>query len=190
MSIYKLSWWRWHRSINFCRCREVSWSGHGNWTSRSCLTNERLHDLYADNGSTTFTMENNGKKKTHEFSKDLKQYYWHGNEGESTDLINNSSSVLDSTSWSTNGGQNPNRSLKRKALDMTDELDLNLSLSMKSKQKEVKEMLWDEEVDSNLSLSLFSCAKKENGPWVWIFHQKACWLIERVWLSNRFNVRK
>ncbi|KAF7154623.1 hypothetical protein RHSIM_Rhsim01G0239300 [Rhododendron simsii] len=148
------------------RCREVSWSGHGNWTSRSCVTNERLHDLYADNGSTTFIMENNGKKKTHEFSKDLKQYYWHGNEGESTDLINNSSVVLDSTSWSTNGGQNPNRSLKRKAQDMTDELDLNLSLSMKSKQKEVKEMLWDEEVDSNLSLSLFSCAKKENGPWV------------------------
>ncbi|KAG5567035.1 hypothetical protein RHGRI_002564 [Rhododendron griersonianum] len=143
------------------RCREVSWSGHGNWTSRSCVTNERLHDLYADNGST-FTMEDNGKKKTHEFSKDLKQY-WHGNEGESTDFIN-SSIVLD-TSWSTtNGGQNPNRSLKRKAQDvMTDELDLNLSLSMKSRQKEVKEMLWDEEVDSNLSLSLFSCAKKENG---------------------------
>lgn len=104
-------------------------------------------------------MENNGKK-THEFSKDFK----HGNEGESMDLINNSV-VLD-TSWSTNGGHNPNRSLKRKAQEDTDELelDLNLSLSMKSRQKEVKEMLWDEEVDSNLSLSLFSCSKKnKNG---------------------------
>jgi len=150
------------------RCRDVSWSGHGNWMSRSCITNERFHGgiganrrniggFYVDNDSTII-MQNNSNK-THEFSKDFRQ--WHGNGGEISTMDFVKNSITLDTSWSTNGDQKPNR-LKRKAQDIDHELDLNLSLSMKSRQKEVKEMLWDEEVDSNLSLSLFSCSKNEN----------------------------
>ncbi|CAL5388470.1 unnamed protein product [Camellia sinensis] len=163
--------------------RDISWSGHESWLSRfhgsvaeefhgAIGMNRRNGAFYIDS-SSTITVQNS--KKTHECSQDFRLKYscdqsnqltrrqWHGCGGENVNFFNKS--LITNT-------------LKRKAEDSRC-LDLDLSLSLKSRQdEEIKKRFGGEEVDSDLSLSLFSCSKKENSSIDLNFPSKVSKLIE------------
>ncbi|XP_057508241.1 putative two-component response regulator ARR20 [Actinidia eriantha] len=128
--------------------KDVPWSDHNNWISSSCVADTTNGAFYTDH-----------RKRSYE-SHYQHSRQWHGNGVENVNYFFNNSFIPNS-SWSTNRGQKCH-TLKRKAQD-NDLIDLNLSLSVKkSRHVEVKKTTWDDEVDSGLSLSLFSRAKKQN----------------------------
>ncbi|PSR95046.1 Myb family transcription factor [Actinidia chinensis var. chinensis] len=128
--------------------KDVPWIGHENWISSSCIIDNTKGAFYVDNSKRFYQSQYQHSRQ------------WHGNGGENVNYFFNNS-FIPNTSWSTNGGHKCH-TLKRRAED-NDLIDLNLSLSVKkSRQEEAKKTIWDDEVDSNLCLSLFSRAKKQN----------------------------
>ncbi|KAK9280467.1 hypothetical protein L1049_014159 [Liquidambar formosana] len=165
------------------RYGDTFWIGHGNMNDSMNIrrraafhdSSTRNGDLYMNNYSTS--SEQNGKRTHDEFQEkfgllcNLESIHTkttsmllqsssttqlHGRGEEQMRCFNNSTTL--DTNWSIHGEESTTAKRKSPYKD----IDLNLSLKMKSRQEGVREIAGDEEVDSNLSLSLSSLSKKEN----------------------------
>ncbi|XAR58891.1 hypothetical protein NMG60_11014462 [Bertholletia excelsa] len=164
--------------------RSGSWSGHGNWISRSCITSDtnmatrgsEFRDtrninggFYVGNGNIPTVQH---MKRRHEGNQNINSSLVepsstresHGREGERVNGSDNPR-IIQETCWSTNVAEKKQNMLKRRTRDDDDDnLELSLSLSIKARVEvgEKKTPWEDEEVGDNLSLSLFFPSEKDN----------------------------